>query len=295
MSEMSGATIAVLESGGTKMVAALASGPSEILVREKIPTTTPEETISRLVEFYTRAAGSHGRAEALAVGTFGPADLDPDSETYGYITSTPKPGWSQTDLLGPLRNALNGIPVVFETDVNAALFGEAKWGAAQGVKNSAYFTVGTGIGGGLMIDGNLVHGTGHPEMGHMRVTRHPEDRFDGSCSFHGDCLEGMACGPAIEKRWGKKAEELPVDHPAWELEAFYLAQACLNVLTIAPPERIILGGGVMHQEQLFPLVREKLKELLNGYLQLPDLDDLIVAPRLGDNAGLLGCVALGQR
>lgn len=277
------------------MVAALASGPSGILVRERIPTTTPEETISRLVGFYTGAAKSHGQPAALAVGTFGPADLDPASATYGYITSTPKPGWSQTDLLGPLRSALGGIPVVFETDVNAALFGESKWGAAQGVKNSTYFTVGTGIGGGLMIDGRLVHGNGHPEMGHMRVTRHPDDHFEGNCLFHADCLEGMASGPAIEKRWGKKAEELPVDHPAWELEAYYLAQACLNVLTIAPPERIILGGGVMHQEQLFPLVREKLKELLNGYLDLPGLDQYIVSPKLGDNAGLLGCVALGQR
>lgn len=292
---MSGKLVAALESGGTKMVVALSRGPGEILAHEKIPTTTPGETVRNLVEFFEKGQAVYGRAEALVIGTFGPADLDVESDTYGFITSTPKPGWAQTDLLGPLRKTMGSIPEVFETDVNAALFGEASWGAAMGLKHAAYFTVGTGIGGGLMADGSLVHGSGHPEMGHMRVARHPDDEFEGGCSYHGDCLEGLASGPAIEKRWGRKAEELPVDHPAWDLEAYYLAQACMNVLTIAPVERIILGGGVMHQEQLMGMVREKLVGLVNGYLQLPDPDKLVVLPELGDYAGLLGCVALGQK
>lgn len=287
--------MAALESGGTKMVVALSRGPGEILVHEKIPTTTPGETINNLVGFFERGQAIHGKAEALVVGTFGPADLNVGSDTFGYITSTPKPGWSQTDLLGPLRKAMGDVPVVFETDANAALFGEASWGAAKGLMHAAYLTVGTGIGGGLMVDGSLVHGSGHPEMGHMRVTRHPDDDFEGECSFHGDCLEGLASGPAIEKRWGKKAEGLRVDHPAWELEAYYLAQACMNVLMIAPVERIILGGGVMHQEQLMVMIRQKLVGLVSGYLQLPEPDKLVVLPKLGDHAGLLGCVALGQK
>ena len=292
---MSGKLVAALESGGTKMVVALSRGPGETLAHEKIPTTTPGETVRNLVEFFEKWQAVYGRAEALVIGTFGPADLDVGSDTYGFITSTPKPGWAQTDLLGPLRKTMGSVPEVFETDVNAALFGEASWGAAMGLKHAAYFTVGTGIGGGLMVDGSLVHGSGHPEMGHMRVAMHPDDEFEGACSYHGDCLEGLASGPAIEKRWGKKAEELPVDHPAWDLEAYYLAQACMNVLTIAPVERIILGGGVMHQEQLMGMVREKLVGLVNGYLQLPDTDKLVVLPELGDHAGLLGCVALGQK
>jgi fructokinase len=291
---MSGKMVAVVESGGTKMVAALSRGPGEIIAHEKIPTTTPKETIYRLVEFFEREQSVHGKAEALAIGTFGPADLEVGSGTYGFITSTPKPDWSQTDLLGPIREAFGDVPVVFETDVNAALFGEASWGAAKGFKHSAYFTVGTGIGGSLMLDGSLVHGSGHPEMGHMRVTKHPNDNFGGVCSFHGDCLEGLASGPAIEKRWGKKAEELPADHPAWVLEAYYLAQACVNVLMIAPVEKIILGGGVMHQEQLLVLVRQEVIRLVNGYLKLPDAGQLVVLPQLGDHAGILGCVALGQ-
>lgn len=280
------------------MVAALSSGPGEILCRERIPTTTPDETVSRLVSYFTRVTQNFGKPEALVVGTFGPADLDPASPTYGYITATPKPHWSQTDLLGPIQKALD-VPAVFETDVAASLYGEATWGAAKGMKHAAYFTVGTGIGGAVMIDGQILHGIGHPEMGHMRVSRHEKDQFKGSCPFHQDCLEGMAAGTAIGKRWGVSAQDLPADHPAWEIEASYLAQACLNLLMIAPPERIILGGGVMHQAQLFPMVRAELARLLDGYLgygQLRgNLKNYLVPPALGDDAGVLGCVALGQR
>ena len=274
------------------MVAGLASGPGYIFARERIPTTTPEETIPALIEFFQKAVTDHGPAEALAVGTFGPADIDPESSRWGFITETPKPGWRNTDLLGSLGEALE-VPSVFDTDVNAALYGEAEWGAAQGLKHAAYFTVGTGIGGAVMIDGQLIHGMGHTEMGHMRVRRHDGDFFEGGCPFHQDCLEGLASGPAIEQRWGTSPENLPPDHQAWVIEADYLAQACLNVLTIAPPQRVILGGGVMHQEHLLPLVRERLVEHLNGYLEIPA--DFIVSPALGDDAGLLGCVALGRK
>ncbi|MGJ8695521.1 MAG: ROK family protein [Verrucomicrobiaceae bacterium] len=290
--------IATLESGGTKMVAALASGPDDIRIRERIPTTTPGDTIPALIAFFQKAAAQHGSPEALAIGTFGPADIDPSSPTYGHITATPKAGWTNTDFLSPIRDALR-VPAIFDTDVNAALAGEARWGAAQGLNNAAYFTIGTGIGGGVMIANQLIHGMGHTEMGHMRINRHPDDPFAGSCPFHHDCLEGLAAGTAINARWQTPAQELPSDHPAWEMEAHYLAQACLNLLTIAPPQRIILGGGVMHQQHLFPLVRQQLKELLNGYLSQPalqnDLSDFIVPPALGDNAGLLGCVALGHQ
>jgi fructokinase len=289
--------IATIEAGGTKMVAALASGPDDIRARERIPTTTPEETIPALISFLKSAIADHGQPDALVIGTFGPADITPTSPAYGHITATPKPTWANTNLLGPIQEAL-AIPALFDTDVNAALFGEARWGAAAGLKNAGYFTIGTGIGGAVMIDGKLIHGMGHTEMGHMRVARHPEDSFKGHCPFHQDCLEGLAAGPAIEARWGKPAQELPADHPAWEIEADALAQACLNLLTIAPPERIILGGGVMHQSHLFPLIRKRLRELLNGYLAHPplqgDMKTFIVPPSLGDNAGLLGCVALGH-
>ena len=280
------------------MVAALARGPGEILCRERIPTTTPDETISRLVAYFKESVREFGQPEALAVGTFGPADLEPSSPTFGFVTNTPKPHWSNVDLLGPLRKAL-GIPVVFETDVAASLFGEVTWGAARGMKDAAYFTVGTGIGGAVMIDGGILHGIGHSEMGHMRISRHEEDDFKGVCPFHGDCLEGMASGTSMNERWECSAEELPANHPGWRIEASYLAQACLNLLMIAPPGRIILGGGVMHQEQLLAMIRDELSRLLNGYLpygQLRDnLEDYLVSPALGDDAGVLGCVALGHR
>lgn len=280
------------------MVAALSRGPGEILCRQVIPTTRPDETIERLVSYFSGAVAEFEKPGALVVGTFGPADLDPGSRTYGFIAGTPKPHWSHTDLLGPLQRAL-GVPAIFETDVAVSLYGESIWGAARGMKDAAYFTVGTGIGGAVLIGGTILHGIGHSEMGHMRVSRHVKDEFKGSCPFHHDCLEGMASGTSMKKRWGILAEDLPVDHPAWEIEASYLAQACLNLLMIAPPGCIILGGGVMHQERLLPLVRAELFRLLDGYLgyeQLRgDLGNYLVPPVLGDDAGVLGCVALGQR
>lgn len=291
---MSSPLIATIEAGGTKMIAGLASGPEDLRVRKRIPTTCPEETISALISFFHHASSEHGPPEALAIGSFGPLDLDRDSPTYGFVTNTPKPSWSNTDVLGPIQKAL-GVPAVFETDVNAALAGEAQWGAARGLQHAAYFTIGTGIGGSIMIDGKLIHGEGHSEMGHMRVSRHAEDSFEGCCPFHQDCLEGLASGTAMSQRWNIDAEHLGEDHPAWEIEADYLAQACLNLLMIAPPQRFILGGGVMEQEHLFPIIIDCLKKHHNDYGTSPKWDKLIVPPELGNNAGLLGCVALGQK
>jgi fructokinase len=236
--------------------------------------------------------------KAIGVGSFGPVDLQPESPHYGYITTTPKPGWQYANLAGPLREAF-GVPVGFDTDVNAAALGEGRWGAAQGLDTFVYFTVGTGIGGGAMVNGKLLHGVLHPEMGHMILPREAQrDPFAGACPFHGSCLEGLAAGPAIEKRWGVRGETLPADHPAWTLEAHYLALGVVNVISILSPQRVILGGGVMSQQQLFPLIRAEVQCLLSGYLKAPQIsekiDEYIVPPALGDRAGVLGAIALAQ-
>jgi fructokinase len=215
------------------------------------------------------------------------------------VTKTPKPGWTDTDVVGPLRAAFD-VPVGFDTDVNGAALGEHLWGAAQDVDTFVYLTVGTGIGGGIVVSGRILHGLIHPEVGHVVMHRDPErDPFPGRCPFHGDCLEGLASGPAIGERWDRPANELGVDHPAWRLEAEYLAQACRNLVCTVSPQRIILGGGVMEQLQLFPLVRERTVELLNGYVQSPAIleriEQFIVPPGLGNRAGVAGCVALGQQ
>jgi fructokinase len=226
-------------------------------------------------------------------------DLNPKSSTYGYVMETVKPGWSYFDFVGSLKRAL-GLPVGFDTDVNSAALGEHYWGAAQGVDTFLYLTVGTGIGGGGMVGGHLIHGLVHPEMGHVRVPHDPQtDPYPGNCLFHGDCLEGLACGPALEERWGQPAPMLAPEHPAWELEAHYLALGLQNYICTFSPQRIVLGGGVMEQTHLFPKVRHKVQDLLNGYLRSPDIleriDEYIVPPRLGNRAGVLGAIALAQQ
>nr|WP_307775198.1 ROK family protein [uncultured Cetobacterium sp.] len=282
--------IGAIEAGGTKFVCGIGNENGEILERISFPTETPEKTLDNVIEFF-----KDKNIERLGVGSFGPIDPDLNSETYGYITKTPKPNWSDYNIIGELKKYFD-VPMVFSTDVNGAALGEATWGAAKGLKNCIYLTIGTGIGGGAIVSGSMVHGMLHPEMGHILVKRHPEDNYKGKCPFHGDCFEGMAAGPAIEERWGMKGYELPVDHKAWELEAYYIAQALMNYILILSPEKIILGGGVMKQQQLFPLIRKNVKELLNGYVQtkeiLDNIDEYIVYPDLGDNAGLLGAVAL---
>lgn len=286
-----------IEAGGTKFVCAVGTGPDDVRDEVRFPTTKPDETIAQAVQFFRTQQEQHGKLSAVGIASFGPVDPDPDSDTFGYITTTPKPHWANTDLAGAIRRALD-LPVGFDTDVNGAALGEWRWGAAQGLDNFIYLTIGTGIGGGAMVNGKLLHGLVHPEMGHIALPHDwKQDPYAGRCPFHGDCLEGMAAGPAIEERWGVKGQQLPEDHDAWELEAHYLALAMRTFICTLSPQRIILGGGVMEQPQLFPLVRQKTQEYLNGYVQdlaiLDAIDDYIVPPGLGNRAGVLGAIALG--
>lgn len=286
-----------IEAGGTKFVCCIGSGPDDLRAELRFPTTTPEETLDRAIRHLREQSEIHGPLAAIGIASFGPVDLDRNSETWGHVTSTPKARWAQTDLAGPVASAL-GVPVAFDTDVNGAALGEWRWGAARGLDTFAYITVGTGIGGGGMVGGSLMHGLVHPEMGHMLLPRNPGDPFEGCCPFHGDCLEGLASGPAIEARWGRPAAELPKDHPAWQLEAEYLALACVNLTVTLSPQRIILGGGVMQQRQLFPEIHHRLQERIAGYIKSPTIEgaveSYIVPPDLGGRAGVLGALAFAQ-
>lgn len=274
-----------VEAGGTKFICAAGTGPGD-LVRETMPTTSPAETLRRVARFFD------GRGIAsLGIASFGPVDLDPQSPTWGFITSTPKRGWRDTDLCGVLRRQLD-VPVGFDTDVNAAALAECRWGAGQGLDGVLYVTVGTGIGGGAIVNGAPVHGLLHPEMGHILIPHAlDDDPFPGACPYHGDCLEGLASGFAMEQRWGMRPEALPGDHPGWALEARYLALGLMNLVCALSPRRIILGGGVMHNLDLFPMIRENLQERMRDYVQLPE----IVPPGLGDDSGVLGALLLAQR
>jgi fructokinase len=269
------------------------TGPEDLDCRV-FPTSAPHATLESVIAFLR----SHGGLRAVGIGSFGPIDLRPDSPFYGHITATPKLAWRNFDLAGALHEALD-LPIGFDTDVNAAALGEARWGAGQDIADFLYVTVGTGIGGGALVGGNPLHGLQHPEMGHIRVP-HDWDRdpYGGICPYHGDCLEGLASGPAMEARWGSAPRGLPADHPAWELEAHYLALGLVNWVCILSPSRIVLGGGVMQQGQLFPLVRRKVQEQLNGYIPcrelLEGLDEYIVPSPLGERAGVLGALVLAK-
>ena len=283
-----------IEAGGTKFVCAIGTGPEDIRAEERFETATPEVTLQRAADFFRR----HPRLpEAIGIGAFGPADLDPDSPTYGHITSTPKTGWDYVDIVGYLQRYLD-VPVGFDTDVNAAVLGEHTWGAGQGLRNLLYLTIGTGIGGGALLNGVLVRGLLHPEMGHLIVPRAPGDEFGGVCPYHGACLEGLATGPAIAARWGRSAQSLPRDHAAWGFEAHYLGIAITNLILAFSPERIILGGGVMQQRHLFAAIRNNVQTNLNGYLGHPyltrSINSYIVPPGLGSRAGVLGAMVLAQ-
>lgn len=288
-----------IEAGGTKFVCAIGAGPDDLRAEHRFPTTTPEETLDQAIAFFQEQQVQQGEyLAALGVAAFGPLDPNPRSPTFGYITTTPKPGWANTDFVGAIRAAFD-VPVGFDTDVNGAALGEHRWGAAQGLDTFIYLTIGTGIGGGGMVEGHLIHGLVHPEMGHIRMPRDPErDPFAGVCPYHGDCLEGLAAGPALEKRWGQRAEMLPSDHPAWSLEAHYLGVALVDFILTLSPQRIIMGGGVMQQPHLFPLVRQEVLALLNGYVRSPaileHIDTYVVPPLLGARAGVLGSIALAQ-
>lgn len=279
-----------LEAGGTKMVCAVGDESGKILNRVSIPTETPEITMPKLLDYFQDSG-----IKALGIGCFGPVDLDPASETYGYITTTSKLAWINYDICGSFRKRLQ-VPIGFDTDVNGSMLGEAAWGCARGLDTAIYVTVGTGVGVGVLAGGKLLHGMQHPEGGHILLPRRADDPYEGKCPYHKTCLEGLAAGPAIEARWGKKAAELADRPEVWELEAHYLAHAIVSYIMILSPQKIILGGGVMHQEQLMPLVRAKVKELLGGYLrtkELEDMDSYLVLPSLHDDQGILGALKLG--
>jgi len=285
-----------IEAGGTKFVCAVGTSPSDLRAQARFPTTTPEETLAKCIDFFK----AEPKIDALGVGCFGPLELRRGARRYGYITTTPKIGWGNTDVVGPLRQAL-AVPVGFDTDVNGAVLGEARWGAAQGLDTAIYITVGTGIGGGALVGGQLAHGLVHPEMGHLLVPRESDDlEFAGQCPFHGGrCWEGLASGPAMERRWGQPAETLPLGHPAWDLEARYIASALTSLVLVLSPDRLILGGGVMQVAAIFPLVRKYLLRSLAGYVQadaiIQGLDEYVVPPLLGQQAGIAGALALAER
>jgi fructokinase len=287
-----------IEGGGTKFICAVGTSPDDIRAETRFATTDPVSTVRQTVEFFQRQIEKHGPLAVVGLACFGPLDLRQDSPTYGFITSTPKPGWRNVDILGMLSRELK-LKLAFDTDVNGAALGEWRWGAGQGVESLIYLTVGTGIGGGALVNGKPVHGLVHPEMGHMLIPHdQTHDPFPGNCPYHGDCLEGLATGPALEKHWGQPAEELPSDHPAWALEADYLASGLTNLILSLSPERIILGGGVMKQPQLLPLIREKVRQKLAGYVTSSCLNEgiesYIVTPGLGDRAGVLGSFVLAE-
>jgi fructokinase len=289
-----------IEAGGTKFVCVVTDAGKSVLAETRFPTTTPEETMGRVVTFF-RDQNAHlpEPVSALGIACFGPIDPQPDSRTYGYITTTPKPGWANTPVI-PLLQEEFGVPVAIDTDVNAAAVGEGKWGTAVGLSDFLYLTVGTGIGGGGVAHGRPLHGLVHPEMGHLRIPHDwTLDPYPGTCTYHGDCFEGLASGPSLLGRWGKPGYTLPIDHPAWTLEAHYIALALQNFICTLSPQKIILGGGVMQQAHLFPLIRSEVLQLLNGYVQSPTImekiETFIVPPGLGGRAGVLGAVALAQQ
>ena len=281
-----------LEAGGTKMVCAIGDENGNILERISIPTRTPAETMGPMIDFF-RGKG----IRALGIGCFGPVDLNKKSPTYGYITSTPKLAWQNFPIVAEFEKAL-GVPVGFDTDVNAAALGEATWGCTKDVENSIYITVGTGVGVGVIIGGKPYHGMLHPEGGHILLARHPDDPMVGSgCPFHENCLEGLAAGPSLEKRWGIKGAELTGRKEVWQLEAYYIGQALADYILILSPERIVLGGGVTHQEGLLALIRQETAKQLAGYIRtsaIDNLDSYIVGVSLNDNQGVMGAVKLAM-
>lgn len=274
------------------MVCAIGNEKGEIFKRISVPTQAPELTVPKIIDYFMK-----NEIEALGIGCFGPIDLDKASETYGYITSTPKTAWVDYNIVGAFADAL-GCPIGFDTDVNGSVLGEVTFGQAKGKRCVLYITIGTGVGAGVYIDGRLLHGMLHPEAGHVLIQKRSTDRFEGKCPYHKSCLEGLAAGPAIEARWGRKAVELQDNPDVWDLEAYYIAQAVTNYVLTLSPEMIILGGGVMHQEQLFPLIRGYVKDLLNGYIRTRELSDMghyIVPASLNDNQGIMGCLELARR
>lgn len=281
--------LGAIEAGGTKFVCAVGDEKGNIAERIQIPTTVPADTIPKVIDFFKRYP-----IKAIGIGSFGPIDVNTESPTYGHITSTPKPGWRNFPFVQSLKAAFP-VPVGFNTDVNAAALGETTLGAAKGLDSCLYITVGTGIGAGAVVQGKLLQGLTHPEMGHILVRRHPNDEYQGKCPYHHDCLEGLAAGPAIEDRWGETGVTLVDRAEVWDLEGYYLAQALMQYIVILSPKKIILGGGVMNQKHVFTSIYKYLPELIHGYVSLPELSDYIVSPGLGDNAGITGFLLLAYQ
>ncbi|MFF2446708.1 ROK family protein [Neobacillus sp. NPDC058068] len=281
--------LGAIEAGGTKFVCAVGDNLGNITEKIQIPTTVPNETMQQVSEFFKRF-----EMKAIGIGSFGPIDIDRESKTYGTITSTPKTAWRNYPIVEAMSKAFH-VPVGFNTDVNAAALGEVTFGAAKGLDSCLYITVGTGIGAGAVNQGKLLQGLSHPEMGHILVRRHPEDPYRGKCPYHHDCLEGLAAGPAIEERWGEKGINLVERQEVWDLEGYYIAQALMQYILILSPKKIILGGGVMNQKQVFASIYKHLEGLINGYVTLPELSSYIVNPGLGDRAGIIGSLLLAEQ
>ena len=284
-----------LEAGGTKMVCAIGDETGRIYEQISIPTETPEVTMPKIIEYFT-AKSKEGALDAIGIAAFGPVDVNPKSDTYGTILDTPKLPWRGYSILNDMKAAFD-IPMGLDTDVNGSCLGEMTYGTAKGLDSVLYLTIGTGIGAGIAIDGRLVHGMLHPEAGHILITKKPGDEDHCVCPYHKSCFEGLAAGPSIEKRWGDKAINLVDRNEVWELESDYVAQALVNYILTVSPQRIILGGGVMHQMQLFPLIRKKVLELMNGYIRTPemaDMDNYIVPASLHDDQGIMGCIRLAE-
>ncbi len=289
--------LAGLDAGGTafKCIVANTGGQgeqAEVLAEHKVPVTTPEQTIAACTVFFNHAQAQFGPLAAMGIGSFGPVNLTQGHPQFGHITSTPKPGWANTPILECFNKTLSPTPKFgFDTDVNAALMGEVCWGAAQGCNHAVYITIGTGIGVGAMVDGLVLHGAMHPEVGHMRVPKLANDTFTGICPFHGDCLEGLVAGPALAKRLGAPAETAPSSHAVWTVFTHYIGVLCANLALTYSPERIILGGGVSSRQELIPRINHGMNQQLNGYLSQPPQ---IVAAGLGTRAGAFGAVALAM-
>lgn len=287
-----------IEGGGTKFICALAEDENHIIDETRFPTGTPFETVQRITEFFQKHLHAGKSIQRIGLANFGPIDPVLGSSTYGKVLATPKPGWTNFDIVKAIESTLL-VPVTFDTDVNGAALAEAKWGAGSGLEGVLYLTIGTGIGGGYYINGKVIHGMLHPEMGHILIPQDfVRDPFPGSCPFHADCFEGLANGPALEKRWGQKAETLAADHPAWKLEAEYISLALFNYILILSPRKIILGGGVSKQIQMMPMIHARVKQLLNGYVHSDlvneEIENYIVQPGLGEKAGILGALALAM-
>lgn len=279
-----------IEAGGTKFVCAVSDENFNIIERVSFSTRSPEETLDDVFKFFDK----YENLKAIGIGSFGPIEVNKKSQNYGYITSTPKLKWQYFDFLGNMKSHYN-IPIGWTTDVNAASLGEYELGSAKENNSCIYLTVGTGIGGGAIINGKFIEAFGHSEMGHIIIRKHPEDDFEGWCPYHGDCLEGLTAGPSIEKRYNVKGQSLDENHEVWKFISYYLAQALVDYTLILRPEKLILGGGVMKQSHLLSMIKENFVELLADYIEIPPIDDYIVTPSLGDNAGIVGALILGKK